>query len=512
MLQFTAVLCLGLLLRHAAGAGDWPTFGHDPQRTGWASSERILTAANIGNLELKWRTKLENTAFQLASLTAPIVAAGVSTSRGVRNVVYVAGNQGTVFALDTGDGSVLWTRKFISYALPNNIRLQGSVYCPNGINATPVFDGRTGILYVLAEDGALYGLDSGSGKTRFGPVQFVASFAKSWSLNLAGDTIYTVLAQGCGGALAGFYSMDIRDPHHTVVRQMLLSNTNTGGIWGRGGPVIGTDGRAYGSTADGPFDPIAGDYSNSVVAVSLRSLSLADYFTPLNWRELHRRDLDFGGASPVWFAWRNYHLLASGAKEGVLYLLDAASLGSKDHQTPLFSAGKLGNDANSSTSHGIWGGLSMWRDEQGDTWIYVPMYGPPSRSAPEFPVSHGPASDGSVMAFKVAADARTEKPMLVPAWISRNLKAPDPVAVANGVVFALATGENVNQRGGKPARLQNTQPAVLYALDGRTGQELYNSGSAIGSWVHFSGLAIAEGRVFSVDYESQVYCFGLKGK
>jgi hypothetical protein len=54
--------------------------------------------------------------------------------------------------------------------------------------------------------------------------------------------------------------------------------------------------------------------------------------------------------------------------------------------------------------------------------------------------------------------------------------------------------------------------AVLYALDGRTGQELYNSGSAIGSWVHFSGLAIAEGRVFSVDYESQVYCFGLKGK
>ncbi len=512
MSQLTKGLFLCLLLRAAVSAGDWPTFGHDPQRTGWASNERTLSTANVSNLELKWRTRIDNKAFQLAALTAPVVATGVSTSRGVRNVVYIAGNQGTVSALDTDDGDILWTRKLTTYALPNNVGLQGSVYCPNGINATPTFDRRTGILYVLAEDGALYGFDSGSGKTRFGPVQFVAPFAKSWSLNLVEDTIYTVLAQGCGGALSGFYSMNIRDPHHTVVRQMLLSNTNTGGIWGRGGPVIGTDGRAYGSTADGPFDPATGDYSNSVVAVSVRDLSLADYFTPVNWRELYRRDLDFGGASPVWFSWKNYNLLASGAKEGVLYLLDAASLGSKDHQTPLYSAGKLGNDANASTSQGIWGGLSTWRDDRGETWIYVPMYGPVSRFAPQFPLTNGPTSDGSVMAFKLATDARTGKPSLEPAWISGNLRVPDPVAIANGVVFALATGENVNQRGGKPARVQNTQPGVLYALDAQTGKELYSSGKDIASWVHFSGLAIAEGRIFTVDYESQVYCFGLKGK
>jgi hypothetical protein len=339
-----------------------------------------------------------------------------------------------------------------------------------------------------------------------------APFAKSWSLNLVDDTIYTVLAQGCGGALSGVYSINIRDRHHPVVRQMLLSNTNTAGIWGRGGPVIGSNGRAYGSTADGPFDPIAGDYSNSVVAVSLRDLSLADYFTPLNWPELHRRDLDFGGASPVWFAWKNYNLLASGAKEGVLYLLDADSLGSKDHQTPLFSAGKLGNDANSSTSYGIWGGLSTWRDEQGDTWVYVPIYGPTSRFAPKFPLTNGPTSDGSVMAFKVASDSRIGKPVLEPVWISSNLKVPDPVVIANGVVFTLATGENVNQRGQMEGRLRGTQPAVLYALDAHTGKELYNSGKSITSWVHFSGLAIAEGRIFSVDYESQVYCFGLRRK
>ena len=58
-----------------------------------------------------------------------------------------------------------------------------------------------------------------------------------------------------------------------------------------------------------------------------------DYYTPANWRDLNHRDLDLGSASPVWFGWKNYNLLASGAKEGVVSLLDADALGNKDHQT-----------------------------------------------------------------------------------------------------------------------------------------------------------------------------------
>jgi hypothetical protein len=52
--------------------------------------------------------------------------------------------------------------------------------------------------------------------------------------------------------------VDVRDRHHPVIHQMLLSNTDTSGIWGRGGAVIGTNGRTYGGTADGYFDPTAG--------------------------------------------------------------------------------------------------------------------------------------------------------------------------------------------------------------------------------------------------------------
>jgi hypothetical protein len=39
---------------------------------------------------------------------------------------------------------------------------------------------------------------------------------------------------------------------------------------------------------------------------------------------------------------------------------------------------------------------------------------------------------------------------------------------------------------------------------------LYESGKLINSWVHFSGLAVADGQVYAVDHDSWVYCFGLK--
>ncbi len=509
----TFLLIGAMLAPRPAGAGDWPTFGHDPQRSGWARSERTLSTENVSNLELKWNAKVDNEASLLGALTAPIVAADVTTAKGIKDVVFVAGKEGGVFALDASSGDLLWDWKPVKYALPTNTGLQGSVYCPNGVNATPTLDTRTGLLYTLAENGALYGLDMGSGNVRFGPAQFVPPFAKAWSLNLFGNRIYTTLAQGCGGSLSGFYSMEISDRHRPVVRQLLLSNTTTGGIWGRGGPVIGENGRVYGSTADGPFNPRFGDYSNSVVAASLGELELADHFVPSNHWELYRRDLDFGAASPVWFGWQGYNLLASGAKEGVLYLLDADSLGGRDHQTPLLEGIRLGNDPRSSTSFGIWGGLSTWRSDDGRTWLYVPMYGPASTSAPEFPLSHGPSPDGSVMAFEVVAEERSGKPRLKAAWISQNFKVPEPVALANGVAFVLANGENVNQRDSVEGRqTTNNQPAVLYALDALTGEELFNSGNAMGTWVHFSGLAIAEAQIYAVDYDSVVYCFALPGK
>lgn len=514
-MQRTACVSALLLfsLSTAASAADWLTYAHDPQRTGWAFDESTLTPANVPQLGVKWKTKLDNASYSLSALTAPVVASKISTAHGVRTVVYVAGIGGTVFALDAETGEELWKHKFRYIVSPLKGGYQGTFLCPNGITATPVIDKETNTLYVLGGDGALYGLDLGSGELRYGPVNFVAPFAKSWSLNLSKGVIYTALSQGCGNGLSGFYSIDVRDPHHPVIHQMLLSTTNTAGIWGAGGAILGDNGRVYGSTADGHFNPAAGDYSNSVVSASLPRLNLIDYYLPPNWRYLQKKDLDMGSASPVYFGWRNRKLVATGTKESIVRLLDAGALGGGDHQTPLYTSPQLGNDNGICCEGlGIWGALSTARDDEGQTWLFVPMGGPPSAHGPQFPITNGDNPHGSIMAFKVVARAQTDDPTLEPAWISGDFNLPGPVIIANGIVFGLSTGENAVQHGGEKTRFLNTHPAVLKALDLKTGKELYNSGAVMSSWVHFSGLALSNGQVFAVDHDSDVYCFGLPKK
>jgi len=504
-----ARIILALTLCQAAWGADWLTFGHDPQRTGWAFEETKITPENVAQMTLAWKTKLKNEPYSLSALTAPVVASGISTSKGVRSVVYVAGITGTVFALDAATGEELWNHAFKYVVLPGKGGYQGTFLCPNGITATPVIDKTTNTLYVIAGNGALYGLDLGSGTVRYGPVQLVAAFSKNSSLNLVDGVLYTVLAQGCGQWLSGFYSVDVRDRHHPVIHQMLLSNTDTGGVWGRGGAVIGTNGRVYGSTADGVFDPAAGDYSDTEIAVSQKDLTLLDYFLPLNWQYIRRKDFDLGAASPVFFGWKNRNLLAAGAKEGLVYLLDAENLGGSDHQSTLYTSPRLGNDKQVCCEGlGIWGGISTARDLDGQTWLIVPMGGPPAADGPRFPIANGPAPHGSLMALKVVADAKGS-PGLEPVWVSGDFDMPDPAVIANGVVFAQSTGSNEVQRGGEAVRVKSNHPSVLKALDLKTGKELFNSGTAIESWVHFSGLAVSDGRVFAVDHDSNVYAFGL---
>ena len=85
--------------------------------------------------------------------------------------------------------------------------------------------------------------------------------------------------------------------------------------------------------ATGRFDPTAGDYSNTVVAASRDEMKVVDYYlTELGVSQW--KGLRFRIRKPRLFLWRNRNLVAHGAKEGVVYLMDADSLGGNDHQTP----------------------------------------------------------------------------------------------------------------------------------------------------------------------------------
>jgi len=96
--------------------------------------------------------------------------------------------------------------------------------------------------------------------------------------------------------------------------------------------------------------------------------------------------------------------------------------------------------------------------------------------------------------------------------MSRTMHVPDPPVVANGVVYALQTGENVLQGMGSTAKFRATPitNAVLYALDAETGKQLYSSEKSIDSWTHFSEPVVAGGKVYISTWDGRLYCFALK--
>src|ERR1700733_1124444 len=161
-LAFVSWLSVATLL----SAADWPTFGHDPQRSGWASEEKTLNVKNGGDLELKWKVQVMNEARSIFALMPPVVATDVSTPQGKKTLVFVAGAFDSIFALDAKTGNLVWTRAFDTHVLPKD---EPFWLCPNGINATPTIDRSRGLIYVMAVDGKLYGLELGTGEIKFSP-------------------------------------------------------------------------------------------------------------------------------------------------------------------------------------------------------------------------------------------------------------------------------------------------------------------------------------------------------
>ncbi len=500
------VLSTGLLM-----AADWTTFGGDAQRDGWARGETTLSKQNAKDIKLEWKVQLDNTSKELNSLTAPLVVEKLVTPQGFKDAVIVAGASDNVYAVDVDTGKIMWRKNFAVAPAPKPPLV---FLCPNALNATPVIDPQMmhATVYVLASDGTVHALNAVDGEDRMPPIRFVPPESKAWSLNLFNGAIYTTLSQGCGGAKSGVYSIRVQGTEHPI--ESFSTGSPGSGIWGRGGAAISPRGTIYVETGDGPYEPSKSEYSDSFLALSSKDLTMADYYTPANHLYLTHKDLDMGAITPVVFPFKNRELVAGGGKEGVLYLLDAKSLGGADHKTPLFKSPKYSNEELNLAGRGFWGALASWQDAAGVRWLCAPAQGAQASGSPDFPQVNGPAPGGSVMAFKV--EEQTGKVVLTPAWRSRDMSVPEPPIVANGVVYALSNGENT-QSIHPSGRLLTSQErastatgnATLYAFDAATGKELFSSQKTISGFSHFTGLALANGHIYVTTYQNVLYSFGL---
>ena len=508
LIRYSVGLALWILPVFAGSSNEWLTWGYDPERTGWNPAEAALSKDNVSRLELKWKVQLPTPPNEviLSTLASPLVA-NVSGPQGSRTLVFVTGSDDTVYAIDSATGKIAWQRRFPNTLTPKQ---RASWLCSNSQNATSVIDKDAGIIYVSTSDGKLRGLSLTNGEERIPPSDFTTPFARNWSLNLIDQVVYTATPRGCGGAISHFTALDLSHPNRRVV-EFYTSAGRPSGAWGRGAFARGPAG-VYAMTADGPYDPASGQFGNTFMALSFKDLRLLDSYTPPNWEALDGKDLDLGVSSPLVFPFGTGTLVAGSAKEGIIYLLDAENLGGADHHTPLYQSARLGNDEAKYDGRGFWGAMATWQDKDGKRWLLAPLWGPPSKTAPKFASTHGNADQGSIMAFEVRRDPGNDKPTLFPAWESRDMHVPDPPVVANGVVYALQTGENTAQGRGATAKFRSTAitNAILYDLDAQTGQELYSSEKLIDSWTHFSEPVVAGGQIYVCTWDARVYAFGLK--
>jgi outer membrane protein assembly factor BamB len=511
---------------------DWPTYNYDRERSGWNRGETLLSKKTVSKLKPLWNTQLNTSApaLVLSTLTAPVVAGGVSTSGGSKDLVFTISMDDTLTALDAGSGQIVWQKHFANPVKPMHPAV---ISCSNTEQATPTIDKAKGVIYFTTSDGKLRGAKLGDGAEAITPTDMVQPFSRNWSLNLVDDVVYTTAARGCGGSPAQpvefgtVAAMDISDPTHPSLSRFYTGKGRPSGPWGASGVAWGPQG-AYVSTADGPNNPGSGIYGDMVLAVRPHAWGLNDSFTPTHWKYLIARDLDIGSGGVLLFPFGKRNLLATASKESVVFLLDADNLGGVDHMTGLYQSPRLANDTQDFQAQGVWGTLATALSEKGERWLYTPMWGAVGKQTPKFPMTNGDAPNGSVMAFKVVEESG--KPALQPQWISRDLNLASPPVVANGIVYALQTAESAVQvpkdifnadgsrkPGWSPEKGANDRILVphstmtLFAFDMETGKELWSSGKTMdGNTVHFTQPVVALGKLFAVDHAGHVWAFGLK--
>ena len=488
--------------------GAWTSFGGDAQRTGWTSSKPRSRPRPRPKLKLEWSIKLDNAPTALHGPTAPVARAQIYTDKGVRDLVIVAGSSDKLYAVDADTGRIFWQKTLANEGSPQR---SPTWLCPNGLTATPVLaPGPAGqqAVYVLASDGKLHAFNLVSGEDLIPATKFLPAFAKMWSLNAANGMLYSTTSQGCNGVASGVYGMDLNSPDRKI--SYFQAGASGSGVWGRAGVAVTSQGLVVFETGDGPWDPSKNQYSDSVIALSGKDLKLADYYTPANRAWITKKDLDMGNISPTVFSFEDRELIVAGGKEGVIFLLDAQSLGGADHRTPLYRSPQLANDEVNLSGRGFWGAFAAWQDFSGTRWLYAPANGPPAAGV-KFPRGYGDTPDGSVMAFRV--DQKDGKPSLTLAWNSVNMKSPTPSIVGNGMVFVLADGDDPAQisPGGLQYtvadRISRSTHGTLYVLDAATGRVLFSSGDTIKSFSHFSGIALAGGRIYVPTFDGTLYCF-----
>lgn len=515
----TTLICFfaGVIAAQAQRSGnDWMTENGDAQRTATVKADAKInkdSVAKPGAIQLLWKLKLKNQPNQLNNLQTPATLERLIGYRGFRMLGFVAGSGDNLITIDTDLGRIEWEKK-----LPTSRTAKaGTLACPGGLttgvarptisaiatggggagfgrsaaakgsvgepgagaitlkdvrpqqplpapppsaaggpganrpsNAPPIsaMFGGLNVIYALASDGKLHSMHLSNGLDYQLPVEFLPAGANANGLIIVNSKAFVVTVNGCNSVANGLWAYDFETKKVATWK---------GDVVGSAGAAFDGDGTAFVATRNGitAIDPNTLQTKASYVAGN-------SVFT----------------STPVVFQLKNKTLIAAAATDGSVHLLDAANLSAAVAKTPAASPDSAP------------GALASWQDQSGTRWILVP-------------------TSNSIIAWKVVEQGNSIS--LQQGWTSRDLISPLTPTVINGVVLATSSGEfrTNDSKVTAAQRAARSQPAVIYALDGVTGKELWNSGTTITSFTHGGAISGGMGQFYLTTYDGMFYAFGF---
>lgn len=341
------------------------TYHYDNLRTGWNQNETMLTQSSFTSFGLLATVSVDD---QVDA--QPLLVSNETIDGGLHNVVYVATENNSVYAIDAQSGQVLLQTN-LGAPVPQSA-LPG--YCGNngpnvGISSTPVIDTSTGALYLIAmtlqnstptyyvhalslttlsdivtpvqvaasarlTDGSVYRFNAGVSRQRA-------------ALLLSKGTIYAGFASFCDlasdesrGWLLGWQESTLAPLASNKLNNKLATSPDDfflSSVWMSGyGLAANSSGSVYFVT--GNSDHSGNSYnkktniSESAAEMSSDLSTQQGLFTPGDHAVLDEHDTDFGSGGLMLLPTQpgKYPDLAVAAgKEGILYLLDADNLGTE---------------------------------------------------------------------------------------------------------------------------------------------------------------------------------------
>jgi hypothetical protein len=282
--------------RAGPASSDWTTFDQNDLRTGVDASGNSFSPATAA-----WTASLDGQTYGQALVFG--------------NVVFVATERDTVYALAADSGQVLWSRHVGTPVDASSLPC-GDISPTVGITGTPVIDPSRSEIFVVADEVGtpvaahhLVGLDLTSGNVELDKVvdwNGSDPAAQLQRVSLALDQGRVIIGEGGNaGDCGNYHGLVISAPENGAsVSTYVVADQpgdSQGAVWiGGAAPSIDASGHIWVATGNSAFHSSGDTYDESDSVLELSpGLQVLDYFAPLHWYSDNATDADLGSTAPA---------------------------------------------------------------------------------------------------------------------------------------------------------------------------------------------------------------------